>query len=71
MRTKRFDGMEIAGELGFGQCCMNFVVADLMQQHRRAAFAAAKLRDQMVQALAGVLWDRALAKRANGVIAHG
>lgn len=47
---------------------VDFVVADLMQEHDRPAFPAPELWDQVMQALwcAGKNWP--LAERANGVV---
>lgn len=63
--------VEGAGEVGFGEGCVNFVVANLMKQNRRTAFAAAQFGDKMVQALRRIWRNGAVAKRAYGVVFHG
>lgn len=68
--AERFGRGVVAGQFGFGQRRMNFIVADLVEQHGRSAFATAQFRHEVVQALLGVQWDRARAQGADGV-AHG
>lgn len=71
MGPQGFDGVEAAGKLGLGQGGVNFVVTDLMKQHRRPAFATPQAWDQVVQALLCLWRDRAPAKGADGkVILH-
>ena len=60
-----------AGQVGFGQVCVDFVVADLMKQDGWAAFAAAQFGDKMVQALRSIWRNGPVAKRAYGVVFHG
>lgn len=67
MGLQCLDGVVVAGEFGFGQGGVDFLVADLMEQHRGPVFTAPEPRDQVVQALWRVGWDRARAKGANRV----
>jgi len=60
----------VAGEVGLGQCRVDFVVTDLMQQHRWSALAPAELRNEVVEALLGVRRNGPVAKGADR-IAHG
>ena len=72
MGLKRLDGVEIAGEFRLGQGGVDFVVANLVQQDRGPALAAAQTRDQVVVALVGLGRDRTAAKRAGwGLVAFG
>lgn len=51
---------------------MNLAVTNLVQKDGRATLPAAKLRDQMMQALRNVRWDRPTAEAAYGDgIFHG
>lgn len=70
MRAQRLDRVEIAGKLRLGHRGVNFVMADLMQQNRWAALSAAQSRDQVVQALFCVRWNRPFAQRANRIVTH-
>lgn len=54
-----------ACQLSFAQRCMDFLVADVMQQHRGAALAAFQLWNQVVQALVNIRRDRAPAQGAD------
>ena len=64
---QRLDGVVVAGEFGFGQGGVDFLVTDLMQEHGWAVLAAPKPGDQVVQALRRVRRDRAAAEGANRV----
>ena len=68
--AQRIDRVIVAGKLGFRERGMDLVVADLVQQHRRPALAAAKPGREMVQALAHIRRDGPAAEGADG-IAHG
>lgn len=65
MRTKRIDRGKVTRQFGFGQRGVYFIVTNLVEQHDRTALTAPKARGQMVQALLGVRWNRALAQGAN------
>ena len=65
MGTQRLNRIEVTGQLGFGQGGVNFVVADLVQQHRRPTLPAAQLGRQMMQGLLGMGRDWAAANRAD------
>jgi hypothetical protein len=56
------------GKINLPDRCMNFLVADVMQQHSRPAFATLGAWDQVVQALRHIGRDGAQAQRADGVI---
>ena len=73
MGTQRIDVVIAARKLGLRQCCMDFIMTDLMQQDCRPPFAAAQLGDQVMQALLRLGGDGAVAKGANRVCvrAHG
>ena len=64
MSTQRIDCVIRPRQFGFCQGGVNFVVANLMQQHGFAAFSAPKPGDQVVKALQGVRRDGPPAKRA-------
>lgn len=70
MRLQRFDRGIVTRQFSFGERGMNFVVTDLMQQHRRPAFATAQLWNQVVQALPRLWWDGPLAKGAYRNVMH-
>lgn len=61
MGAQNFHRVVMARKFGFAERCVNFLVADMMQQNHRPALAPAQFRDQMVQALRDVRRDRALA----------
>ena len=63
MRPQGFAGVIVARKFGFGQSGVDFLVADLMQQHRLAALAAAQAWDQVVAALRDIVRDRPATKR--------
>ena len=48
MAAKRLWRIIAARKLGFGDAGMNFIMANLMQQHLRTMFPAFELRDQMM-----------------------
>lgn len=64
------NGAEIARQIGLAQGGVDFIVADLVQQHRLAALPAAQFRDKVVQALLGLGRDRTVAERADGIGVH-
>ncbi len=70
MGAKRVGGAEVPRQFGFGQSCVDFVVANLVEQNGRAVFAAFELWDEMMQGLLCLRRDRAKAKRASWIIAH-
>ena len=47
---------------------MNFIVADLMQEHRDSALATPQAWIKIMQALRRIGWDRMAAKGANRLI---
>ena len=47
---------------------MNFIMADLMQEHRSSTLAAPEARNKMMQALWRIGWDRTTAKGTNRLI---
>ena len=57
----------VAGQFGLGERGMNFLMADVVQQHRRPALSPFQLRDQVMKALWNTRWDRAVAKGADGI----
>ena len=67
MGLQRLGGAVVAGEFGLGQGGVDFLVTDLMQEHRGPVFTAPQPRDQVVQALGRVGRDRARAEGANRV----
>ena len=71
MRAKSFWCVVGAGEVGFGQGGVYFVVTDLMKQDSWAAFATAQFGDKMVQALRNMWRNGSVAERAYGVVFHG
>ena len=70
MAAQGVDAVVAAGQFGLGQGSVNLIVANLMEQHDRPALAAAQFRRQVMKALLGIRRDRAVAKRADGQIAH-
>ena len=67
MGAQRRDRVIVPGEFGLGECCVDFVMADLVQKDRGSSLAAPKFRDQVVVALAGVRRDRPRAEGADRV----
>ena len=67
MRAQGLDTGIIARQFTFRQRRVNLVVANLVQAHHRATLAAFQLGHKVMQALAHLGRDRALAKRANWV----
>ena len=51
MQSKRLDRSILSCYLSFGQTRMNFLVAHVMQQNCRAAFAALEFGDEVMLAL--------------------
>lgn len=70
MRFQRLDGVEVPRQLRFAKSRMDFVMANLVQAHRLAAFAAAELRNEVVQALFGLRRDRSVAEWADRIGRH-
>jgi len=69
MGAQRINRVEAAGQFGFRKRGVDFLVADVMQQHGRAAFAALELGDQVMGRLRHIGRDRAQAKRADRGVA--
>ena len=65
MATQRLHCVIGPGQFGLRERGVNFVVANLVQQNRRPALAAAKLGHKVVQALAGIRRNRPIAQGAN------
>lgn len=70
MGAQGVDGVVAARQFCLGQGGVDLVMADLVQKHDRPALAAAQFRRQVMEALLGIFWDRAMAKRANGRFGH-
>jgi hypothetical protein len=70
MGAQGLDGVVAARKLGLGHGGVDLVVADLVQQNRRPALAAAQAGDQVVQALLGVRRDGPVAEGTDGIVAH-
>ncbi len=71
MGAQAVDCVVSARKVSLRQGGVNFLVADVVQQHRRAALATFCARDQVMRALWRILGDGAQAKRANGRAGHG
>jgi len=54
MRPEFLGGVIVPRKLGFGQGRVDLVMANLMQAHDRATFAAFELGHKMVKALTGL-----------------
>ena len=67
MLSQGLDCVIAAGAIGFGERCVDFVVADLVKQNGCTALAAAQAGDQVVLALRNALGDRALAEGADWI----
>ena len=67
MAVQRFDGGIVAGEFGLGQACVDFAVADVVEQYGRPALAAFEFRDEVVQALRDIRRYGALAEGADRI----
>lgn len=65
---ERFDRRVAAGELGFRERGVDFIMTDLMQERGRAAASASGFRDEMMEALACLWRDRAATERADRVL---
>ena len=70
MGAQCLDGVVAARKLRLGHRGVDFVMADLMQQHRRPALSAPQTGDQVMQALFCVRRNGPFAQGADGVIAH-
>lgn len=57
MRPQRFGRVVDASQFRFGQCGVDFAVANMVQQHCWPAFAPFELRDQVMHALWHIGWD--------------
>ena len=64
MGAQGLDRAETARQFGFGQRGVDFLVANLVQQHGGSALASFEFWDQMMQT-ATAFGDRAVAKRAD------
>lgn len=71
MGTQGLDRIVASGKLRLGKGRVNLVMADLMQQDRRPALAAAQAGDQVMQALLGAGRNGPVAERADGGVVHG
>ncbi len=71
MSAQRLGRRVGARELRLAQRRVNLVVADLVEEHRRPALAAAELWDEVMQALARLGRNRAAAQGARRVIGLG
>lgn len=60
-------GVVLGGQFGFGQGCVDFQVANVVQPNGRAVLAAFQLGDQVMCALLGRWRDRAIAKGADRI----
>lgn len=63
MTPKRLGRRIAPRKLGLGQGRVDFLVADVVQENRLPALAAAQFRDQVMQALRNPRRDRATTKR--------
>lgn len=68
MISQGFYGTVIACQFGLSQRGVNFIVANLMEQHDRAAFATLQLGHQMVEALTRLGRNRSIAKWADRIL---
>lgn len=66
MSAQRLDGIVAARKLRLAQRGMYLAMADVVHKNDRAAFAAAQLGNQMVQALRHIRRNRPQAKRTDG-----
>lgn len=72
MRPQRLHRRVVSRQFRLAQRLVDRAVADVVQQHRLAALAAAQLGDQVVAALRDARRDRAQAQGAGGVVVgHG
>ncbi|EAQ12690.1 hypothetical protein RB2654_15430 [Rhodobacterales bacterium HTCC2654] len=71
MGEQRLGRVVDTGKLGLGQGRVDFLVADVVEQHRLAAFAAFQARDQVMARLRNAFGDRAGADRADRVACVG
>lgn len=70
VRAQALDRIELARQLSLAQRGMDFVMANLMKQHGRSAFATPQFRDKVMKTLARIRRNCATAQRTNG-ISHG
>ncbi len=68
--AQRLDRIIAAGQFSLGHRRVDFVMTNLMQQNDRPALTTFQLWDQMMQALLGVLWDRAVTQGADRRVFH-
>ena len=71
MRAELLGRVPLPRQLGLGEDRVDFVVADLMDQDRRAVRAALHLGDEVMDALARMGRDGAQAERADGIAGGG
>ena len=68
MGAERLDGGVVSGDLALGQGRVDLAVAEMVQEDRLAALAAAEFRDEVMPALRHAGRDRTGAERADGYI---
>ena len=66
MGLQGFGGVKVAGEFGFRQRGVDFVVANLMENGGGAAFAALQLGYEVMDRAFGIGGHRAVAQQADG-----
>ena len=69
MRAERFGRVVVARQFRLTQRCVDFLVADVVEQDGWPTLAAFQLGDQVMQALRHAGWDRSPTQRANRRIA--
>ena len=67
MFTEFFGRVEVAGEFGFGEGGVDFIVTDLVKKDGGSVFASAQFGREVVLALFGVRRNRAVAEGTDGV----
>lgn len=67
VRSQRVDCVEVARKLGFGECRVDFPMADVVQQNCWPSLATFQFGDEVVQALLHIRRDRAIAEGTNRV----
>ena len=67
MSPEGLNRVVVTRQFRLAQRGMDFVVANLVQQHERAAFAASEFRDQMVLTLLDLRGYRSIAQRTDRV----
>lgn len=65
MPLQRGNGVELTRKRALAQACVDFLVANVVQQYRRPLFAPFGARDQMMQALRNIRRNGPPTKRAN------